>query len=38
MLTIHDYVLLFCLISYAAFITYIVHEVGNAVNDWLNDY
>ena len=37
-LTFNDLMVLFALISFAGFISYTAHEVGNAVQDWLNDY
>jgi hypothetical protein len=38
MLTAIDYVQLFALIAGCAFITYTVHEVGNAIHSMLHDY
>ena len=32
-----DYVMLFGLITFSAFFTYTVHEVGNAVRSMLHD-
>lgn len=32
-----EYVFLFGLISFCAFITYIVHEIGNAIHSILED-
>lgn len=32
-----DYVLLFSLIGFAAFVSYLSHEVGNAIHSMLND-
>jgi hypothetical protein len=37
MLTIIDYVQLFALIGLCAFITYTVHEVGNAIHSMLHE-
>ena len=37
MLTFLDYVELFALIGFCAFITYTVHEVGNAIHSMLHD-
>lgn len=34
---IMEMLFLFSLISVCAFITYTVHEIGNAVVDWYND-
>jgi hypothetical protein len=36
-MSIIDYVILFSLIGFCAFITYTVHEVGNAIHSMLND-
>jgi hypothetical protein len=38
LLTFNDLMVLFALISFAGFISYTAHEVGNAFHDWLNDY
>ena len=37
MITTIEYVQLFALITGCAFITYTVHEVGNAIHSMLND-
>lgn len=36
-LTINDYLLLAGLISFCAFITYTVHEVGHAIHSMIDD-
>jgi Flp pilus assembly pilin Flp len=37
MITIIEYVYLFALISFAGFISYTAHEVGNAIHSILHD-
>jgi hypothetical protein len=37
MITVIEYVYLFALISFAGFISYTAHEVGNAIHSILHD-
>ena len=36
LLTFNDWIVLAGLLSFSGFITYTVHEVGNAIHSWLD--